>query len=128
MLSKQQIAEMFSIDYAEQADMKRQEELNELKAQLVHERAKKNIENSIAEQATQMAEEQQIGPGLNYDTQAVVGQADGIAQQMLTMPEGDRRSQLRDLQATDYVMYSVVIQRMEQLELETGRAGGMPAM
>jgi hypothetical protein len=55
---------------------------------------------------------------LTYDQQAVIGQADGIAQQFMQMDPGTRKSQLASLQAEDYVMYSVVIQRLEQLQLD----------
>jgi hypothetical protein len=56
--------------------------------------------------------------GLSYDQQAVIGQADGIAQQFMQMDPSSRKSQLASLQSEDYVMYSVVIQRLEQLQLD----------
>jgi hypothetical protein len=34
------------------------------------------------------------------------------------MDPGTRKSQLASLQAEDYVMYSVVIQRLEQMQLD----------
>lgn len=126
LLSKQFIAEMFSIDLEEQAAQRESEELNDKKRKLVHERKLKDMDNSISEQAAQMAQQQQMGPGMNYDQQAVIGHADEIAQQLAAASEGDRRSILSDLQATDYVMYAVVIQRLEQNDLEMRRkAQGM---
>jgi hypothetical protein len=65
-----------------------------------------------------MEEQQQTPPGLNYDQQAVIAEAENIAMQLLQSDEGTRRSQLSSLQAEDYVMYAVVIQRMEQLKLD----------
>jgi len=61
---------------------------------------------------------EQGGGGLAYDQQAVIGQAEQIAGQMMEMDPGSRKSQLASLQAEDYVMYSVVIQRLEQMQLD----------
>ncbi|TXH18845.1 MAG: hypothetical protein E6R03_01485 [Hyphomicrobiaceae bacterium] len=126
LLSRQFIGEIFSIDTEEQDKARREEELREAKTALEHKRKLEDIENSLSAQATQMAQQQQMGPGLAYDQQMVVGKADEVAQGLLQLPEGDRRSQLSDLQATDYVMYAVVIQRMEQLRVEQGRSGQAP--
>jgi hypothetical protein len=38
--------------------------------------------------------------------------------QLMQMDPGSRKSQLSSLQAEDYVMYSVVIQRLEQMQLD----------
>ena len=65
-----------------------------------------------------MEQQEQSPPGLNYDQQAVIAEAENIAIQLLQADEGTRRSQLSALQAEDYVMYAVVIQRMEQLKLD----------
>ena len=70
------------------------------------------LQNTLSQQvAAQVAG----AAGLNYDQQAVVAKAEETAQQLSSMDEGSRRSAIHDLQVTDYVMYSVVVQRMEEM-------------
>ena len=45
-----------------------------------------------------------------------------MAQQFAQMDPNMRKSQLASLQSEDYVMYSVVIQRLEQLNLDQQNA------
>ena len=83
------------------------------------------LQQDLAQQAKAMAQQGQP-PGLNYDQQAVIAQAENLAMELLNVDDGTRRSQLSALQAEDYVMYSVAIQRMEQLRLDQSRQQGMP--
>ena len=76
-----------------------------------------DLQKDLSQQARQMTAEQG-GGGLAYDQQAVIGQAEQIAMQLMQMDPGSRKSQLASLQAEDYVMYSVVIQRLEQMQLD----------
>jgi hypothetical protein len=81
------------------------------------------LQNTLSQQvAAQVAG----AAGLNYDQQAVIGAADQQAQQLMSLDDGGRKSALHDLQVTDYVMYSVVVQRMEELQSQNVRdaAGG----
>ena len=76
-----------------------------------------DLQKDMSYQARQMAA-QQGGGGLQYDQQAVIGEAENVAMQLMQMDQGARKSQLASLQSEDYVMYSVVIQRLEQLQLD----------
>ena len=96
-----------------------------------------DLQKDISQQARQMAAQQQGAGGLSYDQQAVISEAENIAMQLLQTDPSTRKSQLSSLQAEDYVMYSVVIQRMEQLQLDQknqamqqmmGGGGGAPPM
>jgi hypothetical protein len=70
----------------------------------------------LAEQAAQDSNRAQ-GNAADYNNpQQIIGQADQIAQQMISIPYEERKSQLMALQKDDYVMYSVVIQRMEEIK------------
>jgi hypothetical protein len=115
VVSKTTLAETHGLDLAEERDRIKQEAVSDARLQQEIERDVQAIQASISHQAQQAAGGQQ---GLNYDQQAVIGEADMVAQQFSQMDEGQRRSQLSALQAEDYVMYSVVIQRLEQIQLD----------
>jgi hypothetical protein len=71
------------------------------------------LQNTLAEQVQQ----QLAGAaGLNYDQQAVIGKAEQMVQQLMSLDPNTRRAQIRSLQTEDYVMYSVVIQRLEEMQ------------
>ncbi len=101
------------IDLAAERDKRRQEALDEAQYQQDLQIEIKKRQNTLAIQVQQQI---QGNAGLNYDPQAVIGQAEQIVQQLMGLDDGSRRSQLHDLQTTDYVMYSVVVQRLEQQE------------
>lgn len=115
ILSKRSIAEIFEIKYDSEKQKKADEVMEDVKAQTELERKIEAYQTSLAEQAM---EESGAGQGLNYDQQAVIGEADMMVEQLLQMDEGMRRSQLDALQSEDYVMYSVVIQRLENAHLQ----------
>lgn len=122
VISKTTLAEMNGIDINEEREKIKNEQLSDARHQKAMQLEMQSLEQDIGMQAKQMAsqqQQQQMGAnGLTYDQQAVIGQADGIAQQFMGMDYGTRKSQLASLQAEDYVMYSVVIQRLEQLQLD----------
>jgi hypothetical protein len=124
IVSKTTVAETHGIDLKEEQDRIKTEQIADLRLQAEMQVEAEKMQNSLAEQAKQMAAQGQP-PGLNYDQQAVIAEADGVAQEMMNMDEGMRRSQLSALQAEDYVMYSVVIQRIEQLQLDMRNQGAM---
>lgn len=131
MVSKTTMAEAHGINMSEEREKIKQENLMDARFQKELELDMMDLQKDMSQQARQMAAEQQ-GGGLNYDQQAVIGQAEQIAMQLLQTDPGTRKSQLASLQSEDYVMYSVVIQRMEQLQLDqknqalqqAGMAGG----
>lgn len=117
MVSKTTVAEAHGIDVAEEREKIKQENLTDARFQKELELDMMDLQKDLSQQARQMAAEQG-GGGLAYDQQAVIGQAEQIAMQMMQMDPGSRKSQLASLQAEDYVMYSVVIQRLEQMQLD----------
>lgn len=117
MVSKTTVAEAHGIDIAEERDKIKQENLTDARFQKELELDMMDLQKDISQQARQMAA-QQSGGGLAYDQQAVIGEAENIAMQLMQMDDGTRKSQLSSLQAEDYVMYSVVIQRLEQMQLD----------
>jgi len=122
VISKTTLAEMNGIDINEEREKIKTESLSDARNQKQVELEMQALQQDIGMQARQMAQQQQqqqMGTnGLTYDQQAVIGQADGIAQQFMQMDPGTRKSQLSSLQSEDYVMYSVVIQRLEQMQLD----------
>ena len=117
MVSKTTVAEAHGIDVAEEREKIKQENLTDARFQKELELDMMDLQKDLSQQARQMSAEQG-GGGLAYDQQAVIGQAEQIAMQMMQMDPGSRKSQLASLQAEDYVMYSVVIQRLEQMQLD----------
>lgn len=119
LISKTTLAETHGIDLLEEQNRIKNEVISDAKNQAEIQQEMGKLEKQLSEQAKQMAAMGEQGPpGLNYDQQAVIGQAEQIATQFLQMDPNQRRSQLSALQAEDYVMYAVVIQRMEQLKLD----------
>jgi hypothetical protein len=134
MVSKTTVAESHGIDIAEEREKIKQENLTDARFQKELELDMMDMQKDLSQQARQMAADQAPG-GLNYDQQAVIGEAENIAMQLMQMDPGSRKSQLSSLQAEDYVMYSVVIQRLEQLQLDQKnqamaqmQGGGPPPM
>jgi len=117
MVSKTTVAEAHGIDIAEERDKIKQENLTDARFQKELELDMMDLQKDLSQQARQMAAEQG-GGGLAYDQQAVIGEAENIAMQLMQTDPGTRKSQLASLQAEDYVMYSVVIQRLEQMQLD----------
>jgi hypothetical protein len=119
LVSKTTLAEAHGIDLVEEQAKIKSEVIADARNQAEIQTEMEKLQKQLSEQAKQMAAQGEQGPpGLNYDQQAVIGQADQVATQFLEMDPSQRRSQLSALQAEDYVMYSVVIQRMEQLKLD----------
>lgn len=134
MVSKTTVAEAHGIDIAEEREKIKQENLTDARFQKELELDMMDMQKDLSQQARQMAADQAPG-GLNYDQQAVIGEAENIAMQLMQMDPGSRKSQLASLQAEDYVMYSVVIQRLEQIQLDQKnqamaqmQGGGPPPM
>jgi hypothetical protein len=74
------------------------------------------LQNTVAQQVQQEAG---AGAPQGYDQQQIIAQADQLASQFAQMDPSTRRSQLHQLQTEDLVMYSVVIQRLEQQQTVT---------
>jgi hypothetical protein len=125
LLSRRKVAEVLDVDYDEEQDALEQEQLDSTRRDAELQRKLDELSSTLAEQAHSEAAGTS---GLDYDQQAVIGEADNLAMQLSQAEEGQRRSYLAQLQAEDYVMYSVVIQRMEQIDLDqTNEAKAMVA-
>lgn len=113
LMSKQSWADRFDIDYDEEQDKIAQEMIDDMRRQAETDSRIQELQQSLSQQAQQQAMQ---GVGLNYDQQAVIAEADQLVQQLMGMDDGLVQSNLAALQAEDYVMYSVVIQRYEQAQ------------
>jgi len=112
LISNTTIAELNDFDLKKERDRRMQEALDEVRFNHeLHIRTSK-LQQSLAAQVQQ----QSVLGGMGYDQQQIIAQADQIVQQMMQMDSGMRRSQLHALEVEDYVMYSVVIQRLEQTQ------------
>ena len=118
VVSKTKVAETFGIDLAVERERMKEEQLADMRMQQEVAKAQADLQNSIAEQAKAQAAMGQAPAGVQYDQQAVIAQAEQLSQQLLSLDQGSRKSQLHSLQMEDFVMYSVVIQRMEQMQLD----------
>jgi len=114
MLSNTSLANMFGRDLSEERDLRMQETIDEFKFQNDLQQKMQELQTSLSSQAQSMA--QQPSPG--YNQQQIIASADGLVQQFMLMDPNTRRSQLDSLQAEDYVMYSVVIQRLEEMQTQ----------
>lgn len=131
-LSKRTLGEAFDVDPADERKWRRQEALDEARAQMELQVEMQKLQNNLGARSRQQA---QMGQSpLAYDQQAVVAEADNIVQQLMGLDEGTRRSQLHALQTEDLVMYAVVKERLTQEEtamkheaVTTARQGGDPS-
>lgn len=111
VVSNQTVAELFDIDLDQEEERIKQETLDQVRRGRDIENEVMSLQNNLAEQARQEAMQ---GTGLGYNQQAVLSTADQKVEELLGVDEGTRRSMLHQLQMEDYVLYSVVIQRLEQ--------------
>jgi hypothetical protein len=135
MVSKTTMAEAHGINIQDERDKIKQENLTDARFQKELELDMMDLQKDLSQQARQMSAQQQGAGGLSYDQQAVISEAENLAMQLLQTDPSTRKSQLASLQSEDYVMYSVVIQRMEQLQLDQknqamqqAMGGGQPPM
>jgi uncharacterized membrane-anchored protein YjiN (DUF445 family) len=110
IISKTTIAEINEIDLQQEKKRIKQETLDTLRDQ--HE-LQKEIDKIQTNVALEVQQQSQMSPQ-QYNQQQVISQADQIVQQLTQMDPNMKKSQLHALETEDYVLYSVVIQRMEQ--------------
>ena len=111
-LSKSTQLAPFNIDLKAERDTKMQEAIDDLRSQLETDKIVQKLQNSASQQAQQAAQQ---GQGLGYNPQAVLAQADGLAQQLQQADPSTRQSQMDQLSQEDPVMYAVVKDRMETM-------------
>lgn len=128
IISKTTVAELNGIDLRQEKERIKQETLDALREQAQMQKEITKIQNNVADQVQQQA---QVGPQ-QYNQQQIIAQADQVVQQITQMDPSMRKSQLHALETEDYVLYSVVIQRLEQMQTGSNMAsrssgGGMGA-
>jgi preprotein translocase subunit SecD len=94
--------------------------LSEMKSQMQLEAAQKKLQNALSQQAANKAQMSQ-NPA-QYDQQAIIAQADQIAQEFAQMDIGTRRSRMDALKNEDLIMASVVRERLEQMQQDQNAA------
>ncbi len=113
VVSNTTMAEIQDLDLKKEEDRIKQETLDDMRVQQDLEQEVKKIQENAALEAQQMAD--QGGPQ-GYNQQQIISQAEGLVQELMGLDQGTRKSKLHELEVTDYVMYSVVIQRLEALQ------------
>jgi hypothetical protein len=109
-LSKDTLAAPYNIDLAKEREKKKQEAVDDMRADMELQQQVMKLQTSAAQQAQQGA---MSGAGLGYNAQAVIAQADTLVGQLTGMDPGSRQSQMDHLSQEDPVMYAVVKDRME---------------
>lgn len=115
LISDESIADQFGFDLEEERKKRFQNMIDEVRAQQTFQQEAQQLQSTMAQKIqAQMA----MGgaAGVQYDQQAVIAQAEQLVQQLMSMDPGMRKSQLHSLQTEDYVMYSVVVQRLEEAQ------------
>lgn len=115
IISQTTMAELYDIDLRQEETHIKQEALDAVRRQNEIQQEISKIQNNVALQTQQQAQQ---GPQ-QYNQQQVISQADQIVQQLGMMDPSMKRSQLHALETEDYVLYSVVVQRLEQSNLST---------
>lgn len=123
MVSNTTIAETHDIDLQKERARREQETLDETRFQHDLDMKVKKLQMSLAQQVQNQS--MMGAQGMSYDQQQIIAQADGLVEQLLGVDYGARKSMLHQLQVEDFVMYSVVIQRLEEAQKQQQRAGGM---
>jgi hypothetical protein len=129
IISDQTIAQMFNIDLKREEENIKQEQLDAVRRQQEMQIETRKLQDNMA---TRIQMEAQQGQPQSYNQQQIISQADQIVQEVMGMDEGMKKSRLHQLQVEDLVMYSVVIQRLEQAQTSSQQqarsqmqAGGM---
>ena len=110
LLSNDTLLKLHDMDYADEQKKIQQERLDSARAAIELQQQQEQISDSLAAKAQQEAAS---GVGLQYDTQAIVAQGDQLAQQLMGIDEGQRRSIMSQLSQEDAVMYAVVKDRLD---------------
>jgi hypothetical protein len=107
------LATIFGRDISDEREQRKQDQIEEVKFQAELATATSQVQNTLADRARAATT---AGQPQQYDQQQIIGQADAIVQQLMQMDPGTRRSQVHSLESEDYVMYSVVVKRLEEAQ------------
>lgn len=108
VLSKTTLSNLFGYELEKERQLQEKEVLEDTRNRIKLDRKIEELQNSLVEQAHAQAQPQ----NLNYNQHEVMAQADAIVEDFLQAPSNVRRSQLESLKREDFVMYSVVVQRL----------------
>ncbi len=126
ILSKQTLAHLFGYDLDQEREAQEKEALEDTRRRIELDRKIQELETSLSQQALSQAQQ----GGLGYDQNQVIASADQVVQQLMESPDNVRASQLEGLKREDFVMYSVVVERIkdhrrmmrQQQAAQTGQA------
>ncbi|OUO52007.1 hypothetical protein B5F76_08315 [Desulfovibrio sp. An276] len=114
-VSRTTILESLNIDPAREKELLKSDTVSDqIMQQEVQEEVNKQL-NSLSNQVKSQVEESQTGMPSQYNQQKMIAQAQQIANQMLSVPYEQRKSQLSQLQNEDYVMWALVSKQLEQM-------------
>lgn len=119
-VSDSRIAETLNLDFDTERKQIQEEQLTQAKAEAEMQAKLTKQQNSLSNRARQGAQAAQ--GGAQYDQQAIIAQADQIAQQLSQLDGGTIRSRMDALKTEDMIMYSVVRERMEQMQQDEAQA------
>lgn len=108
VLADSTMLSMFDIDVNKERDKMQQETLDNARHEAETMKKLESLQNSLAEQA---AQEAKSGKGLQYDIQAIMGEAENMVMQLQGADPNSQRSALDQLSQEDPVMYAVVKER-----------------
>lgn len=119
-ISDTKIGEILGIDWEHERKQKVEDALANAKSDMELQARQQKMQNSLSQQAINKSM-QQAG-GIQYDQQAIIAQADQIAQELSGLDAGTRRSRMDALKGEDLVMASVVRERLEQMAQDQNQA------
>ena len=113
-ISSSKIGEILGVDWDQERKQIFEDTMSEARAQMLLQAAQQKLQNSLSQRAVNQAMMAQSGQG--YDQQAIIAEADQLAQQFAQMDPGTRRSRMDALKAENLVLAAVVRERLEQID------------
>jgi hypothetical protein len=120
LISNTTLAKVFGYDIEKERKLRKQEMIDETRFNAEVSHKMQTMESSLATQAR--AKAQQGNASMSYDQQQIIAAADTLVQQFSGLDPGTRRSQVESLKAEDFVMYSVVVKRLEEAQKQQANA------
>lgn len=111
IISDSTMAEMNDIDLDKEYKRIKQETLDNFRMQQDTNVEIQKMQNAAASQAQQQAA---AGGPQQYNQQQIISNADQLVAEVSALDQGSRKSRLYQLMQEDFVLYSVVVQRLEQ--------------
>lgn len=115
LLSDETVLELFGYDLSEERKKRTQNTLDDMREQQALQLEIQKQQNTLSQKIQSQALAGQAS-GLQYDQQQVIAQAEQLAQEFMGLDPSSRRSQVESLKGEDFVMYSVVVQRLEEIQ------------